>query len=201
MQYNGKQLEGSMGQGVYITKAEIIGVKDSSGKIGADFQEKPSDLHIQLKLEVGRDFQPIMNIMGDFKKNQDGKIVGWGGAFKVAKVFTNLTGKEVDWPDNQIPAELLLSLKGKTIYRLSYIKGRKKDDQTKFQYADWSEIMPGDDEKNKLVLYDSWLASVKKGYPNNYHPELLKEQGDASFDTEALAGEHAVPAKKTDDVW
>lgn len=164
----------SSGQGDYkgylISEATIAGVKDISGT-KLPFMTKPCDIGVQLILEIGKTFQPTLAISGDFQRDDSGEIIGWGRANKVRELFVKLGAAEGLTEDNRLPPDVLESLIGKKILRLSYVSGRK--DNGKLKYSDWSEV--GIPEDGAEVLAKRFESSVHRGYPKNFAPELLKE--------------------------
>ena len=164
------------GTGVFVNKVAIAEVHDMSGK-KPDFLENTPDLWVQLKLDVGQDFQPEFNVFGDFKRDdQTRQIADWGSAFKIKNLFTNLgiTGELND--DGSIPEEMLKQLPGKEFFRLQYVS-RIKDDG-KPGYSDWTDQIEATDPKR---LANAFFKSVDRGYPKNYRPDLLDEDDATDF--------------------
>ena len=176
------------GADVFVNKATIIGATDMSAD-GLSFLQSPVDVAIVLTLDIGKDFNPEMSFFGNYKRDeQNGLIVDWGGAFSIRNLFTACGVDSEINDDGSIPPELLSQLVGKEILRLQYVSGlRQKDDKPK--YSDWTQtVLAGNDKPEKLAkLFE---ASVAKGYPKNYSPEVLSSNGASASDD---GGDMAIP--------
>lgn len=177
------------GKGIYINKGKIIAARDVSGQKPSDFAEKTCEVGLQIKLDIGRSFQPIMAFAGNFKRDEAGRITDWGNATTLKIFLSNMGVKgELD-ANNKVPIEVIKSIVGREIYRLSYVRGTKETDGvTKPAYSTWNTVLPvaeGNDKK----LGDMFFASLKKGYPKNYHPEVLDDASDVSFGPPATTHE------------
>jgi hypothetical protein len=183
-----------LGRGIYVNKGKIIAARDVSGQKPSDFAENPCEVGLQIKLDIGRSFQPIMAFAGNFKRNEAGQITDWGNATTLKIFLSNMGVKgELD-ANNKVPIEVIKALIGREIFRLSYVKGVKETDGvTKPSYGTWNTVLPAT-EGNDKKLADMFQASLKKGYPKNYKPEVLDSQaGDTSFDPPATS----TPASET----
>jgi hypothetical protein len=157
------------GPGIYINEATIANVEDISGQ-PLPFTEQPFDIGIKLTLDIGKDFRPEMIIAGNFKRDpESGEIIGWGSGFVVQEALTRLGYSGVLAEGNRIPTDALVSLIGKTFLRLSYVSGTRNDG--KFKYTDWNQIATVDEGADSLA--SRFKRSLTKGYPRNYHPDLL----------------------------
>lgn len=164
--------------GVFLNEGRIISVTDISGT-KPEYYSNPVDIGVELKLEIGRSFQPTLRIAKNFKHDDKGNIVDWGAAFPLREFLEQIGGTKLD--DNyRIPAELLEAIVGKDIIRLSYVTGVKEGG--KLKYKDWDRIMfkgSGD----PLALAKRFIDEYKRtGYPKNYHPEAIEEVSAAAFD-------------------
>lgn len=126
----------------------------------------------------GKKFTPEMFVMGDFKRDSQGKVTGWGSAFKVRNVF-NACGVAGSVDDNgNIPQALIDSLAGHEVYVLKYVF---KDDGKK-HYKLWSDMMLGVDSKEPVeTLKKAFFDSYLKGYPKDFVP-VAEVQGDIPTD-------------------
>jgi hypothetical protein len=151
--------------GIVISPATIARIEDISGD-QLSFMSEPCELGIKAVLEVGQSFQPELTIFGQFKRDGEGKVIGWGSAFKVGNFFKALgINGDLDPEDNPIiPAAWLEEALGKTFLRLSYTAGKRDDGR--FKYYDWNEIGSISDGEEKLMA--SFRKSLAKGYPKNY---------------------------------
>lgn len=160
----------SYGPGILISQVKIIDVEDISGE-QLPFLERPVDIGIRLFLDIGRDFNPELIIAGNFDRDAHTDMVrGWGSAFPVQQALTKLGYQGPLTKGNKIPANVLQSIIDKSFYRLSYVSGLK--DSNKLRYSDFNII--GSIEEGPEVLAKRFQKSVLKGYPKNYHPELLE---------------------------
>lgn len=185
---NGLSFGGSTGQqiepGIYINVGKIIGTKDVSGQKPNDYAEQPCEVGLKIRLDIGQSFQPEMSFAGRFKRDEAGRITDWGNATTVKIFLSNMGVKGALDANNKIPVEVLQSLLGKEILRLSYVKGVKESDPSKLAYGTWNTVILAGEGQDKVLL-DMFKKSLKKGYPKNFHPELLDRQDDTSFDPPA----------------
>ena len=162
------------GPGIYVNEGKIIGVRDVSGKKLNDYATEVCDIGINVKLDIGKDFQPVLSFGGKFDK-KEGVITGWGKAIGL-KIFLSNMGLigELDI-NNRVPEATLKLLVGQTVYRLSYMKGLKeKDGKTVPAYGTWNKVMPVA-TTTKEMMVKAFMDSVKKGYPANYKPDATKD--------------------------
>lgn len=160
------------GPGIFVSEATVIAAKDESGQLQS-FLNRTFDSAIRLTVDIGREFFPEILIAGDFKRNTDtNEIIGWGGAFVVQEALSRLgyTGDLVE--GNTIPPDVIESLVGKPFYRLSYISGVK--DGGKLRYSDWNQIAALEEGAESLA--SRFKRSLTKGYPRNYHPDIMDER-------------------------
>ncbi len=78
--------------------------------------------------------------------------------------------------NKEIPADFLLKIRGKSVYIVSYVKGRSEDG--KLRYGTWSIV-----DKDPDKLLEAFKVSISKGYPTNYRPEVLNEQVEETSET------------------
>ena len=168
----------SYGPGVYINEVTIAEVQDMAGQT-LPFFDRPFDIGFKLMLDIGRDFQPELVIAGNFKRHPiSDEVIGWGNAFVVQEALTRLGFKGDLDPNNVIPAHIFSALIGKKFLRLSYVSGVKENG--KFRYTDWNNIATV--EEGAESLSHRFKRSLTKGYPRNYHPDLLERvESDVTF--------------------
>jgi hypothetical protein len=159
------------GPGVFINEVEVAAAEDISGTT-PPFMDRPVDIGIKLTLEIGKNFQPVLSITGNFKRDTDtGEVIGWGSAFVVQEALSRLGFKgELD-QENRIPADALQRVIGKSFLRLSYISGEKQNGKPR--YSDWGRMASTEEGAEELAK--RFKQSVAKGYPKNYRPELLDQ--------------------------
>lgn len=157
------------GPGIYINEVTIVNAADISGEV-LPFSDQPVDIGIKLTLDIGKDFQPQMIIAGNFKRDFDtGEVIGWGSGFLVQEALARFGFKGSLDAGNRIPAHILESLPGQKFFRLSYVSGVREGG--KFRYTDWNQIASLEEGADSLSA--RFKRSLSKGYPRNYHPDLL----------------------------
>ena len=171
----------SGGKGVITKKVRCVRVVDISGE-QLPYMTRPCELGIAVTMEIGKTFQPVLNITGEFKRDpQSQEITGWGSAFKIRDFFEKFGLKGALTPDNRILPETLEQVVGLEFLLLSYVTGKKNDGQTK--WGDWSEIAPADSDPALLIAH--FMRQVAKGYPSNFRPDQ-DGPGDATFNPAEL---------------
>lgn len=162
-----------------ISKCKIANSENVSGEPQPFNKDEKIEIGVKLTFDIGKSFQPTLMVTGRFKRDEASlAILDWGRAFKVRNLLEILAPEYVDQLAStyQIPPEAVAAMRGKEIYRLSYIAGRNTL-TGKLKYYDWDEV--GAIEKGEEYLKDRFLRSNKAGYPKNFRPETLTE--DASF--------------------
>lgn len=177
--HHGTSKHSGNGDGIYISKAKIIGVLDTSGQ---DQNGRADDLSLQVKLQVeGVDFEPTFYISGNFKRDpRTNEIKSIGGAFKVLKFLTTVLGLErVELQKAngyRLDPNVLQALIGQEFFRLSYKSGTKPDGKAK--YSIWSTVAAPDSDPEELRK--QFLEERKRtGYPKNY--AMPEEQPASPF--------------------
>ena len=131
------------------------------------------DVDLSILLDVtkknGEVYHYSMDIRGTFSKDSEGNIIGWGSAFKVARLFEKLgiTGKLTE--DGKIPEVCLQSVIEKEITVLFYRIGIREDGNVKFQC--WDVV-----DSDKQSLLAEFESAQLKGYPRNYVPSPATEE-------------------------
>jgi hypothetical protein len=106
-------------------------------------------------------------------------VEDWHSAFIVRELFLqtgcfdDLTKDEINkrlviFANKEIPVDFLLKIRGKTVYIVSYVKGRTEDG--KLRYGTWSLV-----DKDPDRLLEAFKVSISKDYPTKYNPDVLKE--------------------------
>jgi hypothetical protein len=151
----------------FIQKATIKGVQILYNNEAFGFNwEVDLSLLLEIHRRNGSTYEYQLNIRGTFKRDSSGKITGWGSCFKLQKLFQCLKINGVVNSDGTITQNSLDELVNKEVCVLSYINGLKDDGNNRYQLWD---ILSND----RLVLEQDFQSSIEKGYPRNYHPELL----------------------------
>ncbi len=176
--------------GVYIHQATIIGAEDISGKpTYADLPESIRDLAVEVEFDIGKEWTKKVIFKGNLKlvDPKNPKSIDWGGAFIVRDFFTktgcfnDLTKEEIaeklkSFSHKDIPADFMVKIRNKQVFLLDYVKDVA--DNGKLKYGTWNIV-----DTNEDRLKAQFKASLSRGYPSNYKPELLNQQTeeDASF--------------------
>ncbi len=176
--------------GVYIKQATVIGAEDISGKpTYADLPESIRDLAVEVEFNIGKEWTKKVIFKGNLKlvDPKNPKSIDWGGAFVVRDFFTktdcfnDLTKEEIaeklkSFSHKDIPADFLVKVRNKQVFLLDYVKDVA--DNGKLKYGTWNIV-----DTNEDRLKAQFKASLSRGYPRNYKPELLNQQTeeDASF--------------------
>ncbi|MBI5020551.1 MAG: hypothetical protein HZB59_03870 [Ignavibacteriales bacterium] len=171
------------GPGIYINEVTIVNASDISGE-QLPLSEQPIDIGIKLTLDIGKEFQPQMIIAGNFKRDFDsGEVVGWGSGFLVQEALARFGYNGTLDEANHIPTDIIDSLAGKKFLRLSYISGVREGG--KYRYTDWNQIASV--EEGADFLLSRFKRSLAKGYPRNYHPDLLDMPAPVTEQMESMA--------------
>lgn len=171
---NGNKKSEEVMKGVYLAEVEIIDVVDKSQ---TDIYGKTYDLAIELLLKDG-EYEKRKTLKGNLKRDENGVVVNWGGAFvidnlvKSLGIYEKFSKSEIDdvmasFEQSKIPASIIKLLKGNKVFSISYLKGIEDG---KKKYGAYSKVLP---DKDKLV--ESFKADIANGYPSDYHPELLDD--------------------------
>jgi hypothetical protein len=179
------------GIGIFISKVQIVNAVNRSGE-RPEFLRNTPDIFIELKLDVGKDFQPTMSFFGDFKRDpRSGEILDWGSAFKIRNLFSAF-GIEGEVAENGTISDGLVNrLFGKEFYRLQYVSGEKYDG--KLKYSDWTDQIEIENPDN---LARAFFRSVEKGFPKNYKPELLNGNLDSNGYSTSVIGSNTMDTIK-----
>ena len=172
------QIEGYMGESIFIDEAEIIEIFDRSGSKKTERQSWTNDLQVEVKVRLTKnDWERTFNIGGNFTKDPTtNEVLDWGATFKVRNLFEACNALQADALGSQEELDNTVSslekgdinpvlsgfCVGKTIKILSY---RKEDGKSKT----WNQVahVKRDNQKWK----DYFLKQVDKGYVKDYAPD------------------------------
>tara|TARA_B100001123_G_C15203403_1_gene984276 strand:+ start:530 stop:1183 length:654 start_codon:yes stop_codon:yes gene_type:complete len=137
------------------------------------WQKKPDDIGIEMKIDIGKSFQPDFYIGGWFKRDDvSGNAAGWGSAYKV-KIFLDsvgFRGAKLDYnkpPQQQtFPEDLSAHLTGKVFTRLCYKTTKMKDDGSHY-WRDWQQVAP---ENNFEELRTAFNEAISHRDPASNEP-------------------------------
>lgn len=165
-------------KGAYVSEATVVSAEDKSK---TEIFGSTYDLAVELTLEIGKEFQPKKIFKGNFKRDENGNIIGWGSAMAVNMLFQRtgcyglFSPLEQDelveaMEQSRISSSLLKVITGKKFFKLDYVSGLKPDG-VKMKYASFGNI-----HTNKEKLTKEFLTSIEKGYTKSYKPELLDKE-------------------------
>lgn len=184
---------GAFAPGVFINKVKIASIVDVSGV--ADPFGNTYDLSIEVKIDIGKVFQPTQRFKGNLEYDAvSHQPIGFGTARGVGQFFQALgVTLELD-ETNRIPADTLVAAQGREYYRLQYLSAVKEDG--KLKYSDFSNVIGTD--KDPKLLFAQFERGLKKEkpYPNNFHPELLEAGSTAGGNGEAPSAAPSSPGKE-----
>ena len=122
-----------------------------------------------------------MFCMGNFRKNTQGKIEDWGGAFKV-RVFLEACGNSGTFTDDDgnLDEKVVNTCINKSVYKISY-RSTEMDSSGNNKVKTWS----GRFFKTSTDAKKAWLKSTKTGWPKDYM---------------GLAGNETMEGRGTEDV-
>jgi len=179
-------------KGVYASLGTITDVTDYSvhphypdrkplakkdGTLVVNKKGEPLQLCLEIKYqrEDGQDWTTAF--YGNYKMDAvTGKIKGWNAFGNgVQDFFDKLIGREALEnglnDDYSIPQTLLNLLIGKQFYRISYISGFNKKDQTKGAYKDFNQVFLPDTPIEEMQQV--WASSAP--YLTTYKPDVVDE--------------------------
>lgn len=154
----------------FIQTATIKGIKPlySNEVFGINWDIDLS-LLLEIKKQNGSTYDFQLNIRGNFKRDSSNKIIGWGSAFKIQKLFNNLALIGSVNTDGSIDEKCLQQLIGKDIFVLNYVSGLKDDGSVRYQMYDAVA-------EDRPAIQNDFLKSTDRGYPKNFHPEVLMDK-------------------------
>ena len=126
-------------------------------------------LLLEIKKQNGSCYDYQLSIRGNFKRDSTGRIIGWGSAFKIQKLFNNLSLIGSVNTDGSIDEKCLQQLVGKEIFVLNYVSGLKDDGSVRYQM--WDSVA-----EDRPTIQSDFLKSTDKGYPKNFFPAVLMDK-------------------------
>ena len=163
LSFNQTGHDNNLGENVYYNKGKISSAKDVTGtEEGQMFG--PKDIAIFIEVQVdGLEFPKKITLSGDFKKDTNGAIIGWGGAFIVEKLFQAVDIKGSLTSDHKVSPETLKDLVGKEVAFLTY-----KNKTGKF--STWRHMFSVKNDKNfmKQNFIKDRARIDKGGWKNNW---------------------------------
>ena len=135
-----------------------------------DWQKYSDDIGLDVTLDIGKDFKPVMYIGGSFKLDEiNNTIIGWGRAYKV-KMFFDAIGlpiklaKGTSVVENRLPEGFENHIIGKDFERLSYLSTKTKPDGTN-RWRDWQDVIRTGEGKK---LKEQFTEAVNNGYVKDF---------------------------------
>jgi hypothetical protein len=154
----------------FIQKAIIKGVQVLySNEVFGILWDVDLNLLLEIYRKNGSTYEYQLNIRGCFKKDDSGKIIGWGSNFKIQKLFQCLKINGTVNSDGTISQNSLDALVNREVFSLSYISGKKEDGSNRYQM--WDILSDSRD-----AVDEDFQNSNNKGYPRNYKPDMLYEE-------------------------
>tara|TARA_R100000278_G_scaffold89000_1_gene67885 strand:+ start:545 stop:1186 length:642 start_codon:yes stop_codon:yes gene_type:complete len=154
----------NLGDNIWYNKGTISAATDKSGQTFNFGNNSASyDLSVELQIDIpGLQYPKTVTVSGNFKKDHQGVVLDWGGAFKVQKVFqaAGLTG---DLVDNRLTPETVQGLIGKEVAFINY-------KNTNGKFSTWNRFYPTNAPKEviKRDFLKDRARLDKGGYTNNY---------------------------------
>ena len=135
-----------------------------------DWQKYSDDIGLDVTLDIGKDFKPVMYIGGSFKLDEiNNTIIGWGRAYKV-KMFFDAIGlpiklaKGTSVVENRLPEVFENQIIGKDFERLSYLSTKTKPDGSN-RWRDWQDVIRTGEGKK---LKEQFTEAVNNGYVKDF---------------------------------
>lgn len=163
---NTQSLTNSHQSDIFVNEAKVLSVEIVENPYPTSPYPAP-DLAIKVKFDVGASFEPEDIITGNFKKDSvSGEVIGWGSAFKIGDFFLKALGiTDISLTgDNQIPAEYLKDVIGKSVLRLTYAYTTSMEGKNRFK--PWNKF--GSIDKSPDILVKGFHTQVEKGYIKDY---------------------------------
>ena len=135
-----------------------------------EWQKYADDIGLDITLDIGKEFKPVMYIGGSFKLDEiNNTIIGWGRAYKV-KMFFDAIGlpiklaKGTSVVENRLPEGFENHIIGKDFERLSYLSTKTKPDGTN-RWRDWQDVIRTGEGKK---LKEQFTEAVNNGYVKDF---------------------------------
>jgi hypothetical protein len=142
--------------------------------------DKPSDMIVEIKLDIGRDFSPSIFLFGLFQYEESGAVKGIGVAgdcVALAKAV-NFIGQDILTDDNRLTTAFIEAATDERIQYLRYYTGTS--DAGKQYFDNWARLFSDDADPGEIA--DAFLLSHSKyGWPKNY------QRNKVEVDTSAAA--------------
>jgi hypothetical protein len=169
LKYNHKEPGSGAGQrGIFVQDCTIVAVKNLSGTVHPRIGEQ-FDLYLALIVDVGQSFQPTVELFGNLKRDENGKAISYGSAFKVGELFHSCGVELVIDENEDIPQDIVNALVGKKFAQLKYIAGVRKDNPDKVLWYSW-DIVGSCDDHDSLIAY--FVSQVKKNRIKKFNPNV-----------------------------
>jgi hypothetical protein len=170
--------KGNGGDSVFVNRRTITGVENFTGKYNSDIAMKI--YFDKVRKKDGEEYEPSLLLFANYKREESfvpadngrvrpGKILGWGQAFKIARMLERVGGWSGDMPaiedpvthekvaTGEIPDVALKTLLGKECYTLSYPATKKDGSGSSFIYQTIAAIQMWDKDSSSLIDGGEWL--------------------------------------------
>lgn len=195
---------GQAPQTIYIQQGTVTQIEayynENPDRFGYPFDINKTKGRSKIGLDIGiavdgLHFDPSVWVDGLLKHDREGRVVGWGSAFKVVEAIRELAGDmklQEGLPggefeatdDNRIPKEVLKKLIGQPITSLQYVTERKDDG--KLKYATFGRItspardkMEDDDHVERLEFRFHNADGGDHLWPK-FNPRLIEDRQNTS---------------------
>ena len=126
---------------------------------------------MNIKIEIGQNFQPVFYIGGRLKKDEFGEIKDPGTVRRVQKFFNAIDMEMPLTSEYKIEdPSMLENCVGRTFFRLSYVVGTKPNGKPK--YRDFQEVISSKSEKRELI--DEFKKHLENEWIKNYQPQVMQ---------------------------
>jgi len=125
------------------------------------------------------DFEFSQLFIGNYKRNDQGKIINAGSAFPILDIFTALGILAVN-SDGSVKEEVLKDCVSKTpnIKFYMYKEASKDGDPDKFYWRAWKRVLPiSADESREAALIKVFRKDLSLGYPRRYISDAPQSKG------------------------
>lgn len=163
LSFNSTGHDNNLGQNIYYNKGTITVAKDVTDKEeGQMFGKKDLAIYIEIMVD-GLEFPKKVTLAGDFKRDTNDAIIGWGGAFVIEKLFNAVDVKGKLTGSHKVPNSVLKEVVGKEVAFITY-----KNKTGKF--STWRHMFHVNAQKTHLR--DNFLKDRarldKGGWTNNW---------------------------------
>ena len=157
--------------GVFINQVTVVDVEPIYGGTEWQSEKWKDDIGLNIKIEIGQNFQPVFYIGGRLKKDEFGEIKDPGSVRRVIQFFEAIdVTVDLDGQYKIVNKDSLRDCIGRHFLRLSYVSGKR--DNGKLKYSDFQQVIPATSEKRELI--DMFKSHLNNKWIKNYQPEVME---------------------------